>query len=1003
MNEDLKALIKHKKKISSYESDIEKTLDKITEALLSSEKAEENFGYFCEYQMMEKIIKLTEFHVKNINIIIIKNFGLLIPSLQDKKILFYFFSNDYMNQLILNISLSIEERDIDFLSYYINFLKTIANKLDKSTLSLFFHKENNNFPLLDEASVFFKFQDVMIKNTARNIFLSLIKLNYEPMIQYICDIPRISDLLLLADNIKSYIIYITNININNKNINDIELRVKEVEESLVDDILFMQDILSIGIEKINYILINCFFSIPLQYLFNCIITHNKVNIVFYILNLILKNIKNEAINNLISFVLYSSQIHIKINENIANQESPEIYNLLYYNKFLTHNSSFFNLIFEEYIILVFNQNFLKSIRFIKEEDRTFQEMKEIANYIKGTSVDKNNDVNIGIKVISQMLKQGNKLQNIIKKMEKYHNLISRYTGINLGVSHDGANFSFLKIIYDNLSIYYNNNLKNNIFIQENIIKKECLYFIDCKNPFENQCLYLNQLFLILQIINSNKISSELKKFLCLNNYIINAKDEEEKNNLKNSNNNIININNNYIKDENKIISRNIKSEGSDYNKSSISEKNRNNLIKDFFGISDNKTDYIKLNMNYNLYDEYNSSIILIPKPINNDTENIPGFNNTKNIILNNTQMNFSDFNFNINNLNKLFYLYNSKKTNEENINIKSHDDLLQKIINIIFNNDRLLSIINYRLSLELIENLILGSNNHIFYEDKYNHIFYKKYIKILNAINTILLKSNSTKTRIYKNAYQYFEESFILNKKGFQNILNDFFINESFYLLFNINKNKNQENNFLNNIQNKKFSIIDFPTKEYESLQCLFQLLTSLYDLKILLKFEDNKNNIMNIDVNNKGQKILLRNIEFPLQLIDSNLNIGKTINSKELKVDPVSIIYKTNDIEYPNYFIFTYLNYLFIVSQSNKNGENNNSFLIKDRIPLRQIVAYADRGEPRALYLLKEENESEITLFFDGVLRASSMKENINNAIKVANVKEFSGVKTCINNLKSI
>ena len=479
-----------------------------------------------------------------------------IIKLQDKKILFYFFSNDYMNQLILNISLSIEERDIDFLSYYINFLKTIANKLDKSTLSLFFHKENNNFPLLDEASVFFKFQDVMIKNTARNIFLSLIKLNYEPMIQYICDIPRISDLLLLADNIKSYIIYITNININNKNINDIELRVKEVEESLVDDILFMQDILSIGIEKINYILINCFFSIPLQYLFNCIITHNKVNIVFYILNLILKNIKNEAINNLISFVLYSSQIHIKINENIANQESPEIYNLLYYNKFLTHNSSFFNLIFEEYIILVFNQNFLKSIRFIKEEDRTFQEMKEIANYIKGTSVDKNNDVNIGIKVISQMLKQGNKLQNIIKKMEKYHNLISRYTGINLGVSHDGANFSFLKIIYDNLSIYYNNNLKNNIFIQENIIKKECLYFIDCKNPFENQCLYLNQLFLILQIINSNKISSELKKFLCLNNYIINAKDEEEKNNLKNSNNNIININinNNYIKDENKIIS-----------------------------------------------------------------------------------------------------------------------------------------------------------------------------------------------------------------------------------------------------------------------------------------------------------------------------------------------------------------------------------------------------------------------------------------------------------------
>ena len=77
--------------MSLYESDCEKTIEKITEALLSSEKAEENFGYFCEYQMMEKIIKLTKYKVKNINIIIIKNFGVLIPSLQDKKILFFFF------------------------------------------------------------------------------------------------------------------------------------------------------------------------------------------------------------------------------------------------------------------------------------------------------------------------------------------------------------------------------------------------------------------------------------------------------------------------------------------------------------------------------------------------------------------------------------------------------------------------------------------------------------------------------------------------------------------------------------------------------------------------------------------------------------------------------------------------------------------------------------------------------------------------------------------------
>ena len=968
--------------------------------------------------MMEKIIKLTQYQVKNINIIIIKNLGLLIPSLQDKKILFYFFSHDYMNQIILNVSSSIEERDLDFLSYYINFLKTIANKLDTSTLSLFFHKENNNFPILDEASGFFKFQDVMIKNTARNIFLSLIKLKYEPMIQYICDIPRICDLILLADHIKSYIIFMTNINItiNNKNISDVELRIKEVEESLIEDILFMQDILSVGIQKINYILINCFFSIPLQYLFNCIITHNKVNIAIYILNLILKNIKNETINNLISFVLYSSKIHVKINENIANQDSQEIYNLLYLNKFISHKSTFFNIIFEEYIVLVFNQNFLKSIRYIKEDDKTFQEMKDIANYIRGTSVDINNDINIGVKVISQTLKQGNKLQKVIKKMEAYHSLISRYTGINIGISYNDANFSFLKIIYDNLLIYYNdNNFDKNIFMQENIIKKEFIFFIDYKNPFENQFLYLNQLMLILQIINSNKISSELKKFLCLNkhideedNEINNIKDlEEPKDNLRNGKNNvkeIINENNinneftNNIKDENTLIHNNSRNKENNSDTRFLSEKNRNNIIKDFFGLPDNKIFDNNLKMNNGLYEE-NNNIILLPKPINNDYDYIKGFDATKQLILNKEKMNFNDFDFNNNYLNKLFYSYNLKNAQEENFNIKSHDDLLQKIVNIIFNNERLLSIINYRLSLELIENLILGTNKASFYENKYNHIFYKKYTKILNAINAILLKSNSTKTKIYKNAYQYFEESFNLNKKLFEDIINEFLLIESTYLLLGINKYKDKEFES----KNKKFNIIDFPTKEYESLQCLFQLLICLYDLKILLGFDNNENNINNNILKNEDKKILLRNIEFPLQLVSSNLNIGKKINIKELKVEPISIVYKQKDIEYTNYFIFIYHNYLFVVSSANKNGEINEFFIIRERIPLRQIITYEDRGEPRALYLSKEDNEKEITLFFDGVLKANCMKENINNAIKLANVKEFSGVKTFINNLSCI
>ena len=989
-------------------------MEKITESLLSGEKTEENFGLFCEYQMIEKIIILTKYQVKNINIIIIKNLGLLIPSLQDKKILFYFFSNDYMNQIILNISYTIEEQDNDFLSYYINFLKTIANKLDRSTLSLFFHRENNNFPLLDEASGFFNCQDVMIKNTSRNIFLSLIKLNYEPMIQYICDLPRITDLLLLADSIRSYIILICNIKSNNNQYNP-ETRLKEIEESLVDDILFIQDILSVGIKKINYIVINSLFSIPLQYLFNCILTHTNSNISFYVLNLILKNIKNECINNLISFVLYSSQIHIKINENIANQESHIIYNILYLNKFISHNSGYQNLNFEEYIILVFSENFLKSIRYIKEDDKIYDELKKAAKYIINSSFDVKNDINIGLKIITEIMRQNSGFPNTIKTMEGYHNFISRATGINIGISYNEANFSFLKIIYDNLLIYSNNNLKNNMYIQENIIKKECFYFIDCSPPTENQNNYLNQLFLILEIINSNKISSELKKFLCLNKFINNDENielkksnsgsdegthnsDEPKDNLRKSkniksekieNNTISSVNSiNSINTINKIINGNkIKLKNKDNNQSVITESNRSNIIKEFFGISETQTEYIFNNSSFNEDNNHLSSILLIPKPVSSNNKDI---DNSNQLLINKQIMNYEDMDFNNINLNRLFFIYNSKIIDENNLNLKSHDILLEKIINIIFINEKILSKLNYRLSIELIENLVLGSPNYSLYIDKYFNSFKEKYFKILSDINGILLRSNSTKQKIYRNAYQYFEESFELNKKKFTILKNECFNNELIYLLLNINEYKDINNNKIKDDNN--FDIIDFPEKEHEIIQCLFQELIGLYDLKLEIEFEKSNEN-KDILYSN----LLLRNKEFPLQFINSNHNVGEKINIVQLKVNITPITYKSKDTEPSKCYMFIYHNYLFIVNPVN---EKTDYYIIKYRIPLRQLIIYMDRGDPRTLYLLYGKSDNETTLFFEGVSKATSVKENINNAIKVAILMEFSAVKSFVNNL---
>ena len=873
-----------------------------------------------------------------------------------------------MNQIIVNISASNEEQDMDYLCFYINFLKTIANKLDINALSLFFHKEYNSFPLLDEVSIFFNFNDIMIKNTTRNIFLSIVKLNYEPLIQYVCDIPRITDLLLFADNIKSYIIYLNSINKNDNdmNISEIKLKIKEVEENIIDDFLFIQDILSIGIQKINYILINSLFSITLKYLFKNIISHNKENISFYILNLMLKNIKDECLSNLIAFILYSSQINNNINEFILSEESQEIYNILYLNKIISHNSGCLNLLFEEYIILVFNQNFLKSMRYIKEEDKVFEEIIEISKCIKQRKDDEIKDINIGIKIISEHLRKKDKLEQIIKRMEEYHNLISKYTGINLGISHGYSNNSFLKLILDNLLLYSSEDLKISINInniKENFLKKECFSLLDLNQITDNQYIYINQIFLILQVINNDKISLELKKFLYLNkNKSIEEKEKDS---------DIF---------DNKLILKNLKiknvNEDNEENKCLLSSRKRNELIKDFFGISETKTDYDMLN-NYftksisetnNSSNNNNISYALIPKPNNND--------------INDDIINFRSFNFNNKNINKIFSKYNSKTPEEKyDNNINFHDELLQKLIDIIFNNDRILTRLIYRISLELIENLILGVDNSNFYKDKYKEIIIKKYYQILNDINTILLNSNSIKTKVYKFAYQYLEECFILNKNKFNFLLNECLIKYSLYFLLKINYKQDKG----------CFDIIDYPKKENENLQCLFQALIGLCDLKYLFGF---------INENNK-YKYLLRNAEFPFKLINSNQEKDGLINLNELniKINPVPVIYKSKNIEQQNFFILVYQNYLFIVSPLTKKEEKSHSYFIEYKFPLRQILAYQDRGEPRTLYLLNK-NEIESTLFFNGVQQATNMKDNIINTIKLSNLMEFSEVKKFINDL---
>lgn len=121
---------------------------------------------------MNEFIALVALKNRTLNLQIIKSFSVLILNINNPTTLYYIFSNNFINQIISN---DYESNDEEFMSYYINFMKSLSLKIDQTTIQFFFRKQTNSFPLLYSALKFYNHHDSMIKNVVRNIVLTILK------------------------------------------------------------------------------------------------------------------------------------------------------------------------------------------------------------------------------------------------------------------------------------------------------------------------------------------------------------------------------------------------------------------------------------------------------------------------------------------------------------------------------------------------------------------------------------------------------------------------------------------------------------------------------------------------------------------------------------------------------------------------------------------------------------------------------------------------------------
>ena len=130
-------LMNNKEKAKKYKEDFKELIQLIINYLIFGDKKKDQsfFESFCELDFMNEFIIASKSKDMEILLQIIKSMSALILSISNKASIYYIFSNNFINNIITNDD--IQESSEDFLSFYVNFLKSLSLKIDNTTLQLF--------------------------------------------------------------------------------------------------------------------------------------------------------------------------------------------------------------------------------------------------------------------------------------------------------------------------------------------------------------------------------------------------------------------------------------------------------------------------------------------------------------------------------------------------------------------------------------------------------------------------------------------------------------------------------------------------------------------------------------------------------------------------------------------------------------------------------------------------------------------------------------------------
>ena len=547
------------------------------------------FNAFYELGLLNILNGYLDKRDQQISFCILECIYILLTNIQNTGLIFYLYSTKYATQIpgeYLNIidkiiSIDIRKKE-EFLTYQVNFIKSLTLKLNIDCIEFFYNKHKNQFPILHRAFSLYNHKDAMIRSAVKNIFLTILKIKEEHLRRFITSFPNNIYYPNIIFQLRNIIIRLCIINfIDEKNRSNPIDKFRDEHDNLIDYMYYISDILLLNIDNVNFILINCILNEIILPLFKTIISkkEEKISIVFalYILTLFIFIVKNKFIIDVISYFLFEEMISKNLMERL-----------------------------EEFEFKAINQNLMSCIDFLivnnKIADVNDQQWKTIKNYMSDIC---------GMDLSTGFIVKEN-IYDIIKKniYEKNSDILIKneiFGTINmLLTAKDDSILLILNLLfYCEISFYKEKNKTdvNDININSNNINNNDML----KNKYDKD----NQIIDINSIENYNNSNIENNKNI-----------DSNKNNINNINDDIIQkIQDELIDDEEK---KNNNNKGLNENKDhmeinmNLDEINNYNILnKNFFQLD--------LTNSKNLFN-FLLKLLLIPRNLRSITNEIILFN-----------------------------------------------------------------------------------------------------------------------------------------------------------------------------------------------------------------------------------------------------------------------------------------------------------------------------------------------------------------------------------------